>query len=184
MSFFKHERALVHEGAKIGEGTRVWANANILDGSIIGEHCNICDGCYVEKGAIIGNHVTLKNGVAVFDGVTLENDVFVGAGVAFINDRNPRSNRKDAWVLEKTLVQRGASIGANATVMCGVTIGPYAVIGAGCVVVKNVPGYTIVVGNPARWAGYACCCGRKLSDELKCACSASYQIIGNKIEPL
>ena len=184
MSFFKHDKALVHEGARIGEGTRVWANANILDGAVIGEHCNICDGCYVEGGAIIGNHVTLKNGVAVFDGVTLEDDVFVATGVAFINDRNPRSHRGDAWVLEKILVQKGATIGANATVMCGVTIGTYAVVGAGCVVVKNVPNYTIAVGNPARLTGYACRCGRTLNDELKCACGASYQISKNLIVPL
>mgnify|MGYP003392751290 CR=1 FL=1 len=174
MSFFKHERALVHPGAKIGEGTRIWANANILEGAVIGEHCNICDGCYVERGVIIGNHVTLKNGVCLFDGVTLQDDVFVGAGAAFINDRNPRSHRSDAWVLEKTLVQKGATIGANATVMCGVTIGAYAVVGAGCVVIKNVPDHTIVVGNPARRAGYACRCGRTLNDKLKCACGASY----------
>jgi len=173
MSFFKHERAIVHPGAQIGEGTRIWANANILEGAIIGKHCNICDGCYVERGALIGNHVTLKNGVAVFDGVTLKDDVFVGAGAAFINDRNPRSHR-DSWVLEKTLVQKGAAIGANATVMCGITIGTYAVIGAGAVVIKNVPDHTIVVGNPARAAGYACRCGRTLDDQLKCACGASY----------
>lgn len=184
MSFFKHERAIVNQGAQIGEGSRIWANANIMEGAIIGEHCNICDGCYVEGGAIIGNHVTLKNGSAVFNGVTLQDDVFVGAGVAFINDRNPRSNRKDVWVLEKTLVQKGATIGANATVLCGVTIGTYAVIGAGCVVIKNVPDYTIVVGNPARWAGYACWCGRSLNDELICPCGASYQINNNKIVPL
>ena len=181
MAFFKHERALVHPGAKIGEGSRVWANANVLDGAIIGEHCNICDSCFVEQGAVVGNHVTLKNGVTVFDGVTLEDDVFVGAGAVFINDRNPRSNRRDAWVMEKVLVQKGATIGANATVMCGVTIGTYAVIGAGCVVIKDVPANTIVVGNPARAVGYACSCGRTLNDELKCACGASYQIKNNKI---
>jgi acetyltransferase-like isoleucine patch superfamily enzyme len=174
MSFFKHERALVHPQAQIGEGTRVWANANILKGAIIGGHCNICDGCYVEGGAVIGDHVTLKNGVAVFDGVTLQDDVFVGAGVAFINDRNPRSHRTDAWVLEKTLVQKGATIGANATVMCGVTIGKYAFIGAGSVVLKSVPDHTIVVGNPARKAGHACRCGRTLNNELKCSCGTSY----------
>ncbi len=176
MSFFKHERALVHPGAQIGEGTRIWANANILEGAVIGGHCNIGDGCYVERGAIVGNHVTLKNGVALFDGVTLQDDVFVGAGAAFINDRNPRSHRSDAWVLEKTLVQKGATIGANATVMCGVTIGTYAVIGAGAVVIKDVPNYNIVVGNPARKAGYACRCGRTLNDKLKCACGASYDL--------
>jgi len=184
MGFFKHDRALVHEGARIGEGTRVWANANILDGAVVGAQCNICDGCYIERGAVIGDHVTLKNGVAVFDGITLQDDVFVGAGAAFINDRNPRSNRSDAWVLEKTLVQKGATIGANATVMCGVTIGKYAVIGAGCVVIKNVPDHTIVIGNPARPTGYACRCGRTLNDELKCACGASYQISNLTIVPL
>ena len=184
MSFFKHERALVHSGAKIGEGTRIWANANILDGAVIGAHCNVCDGCYAERGSIVGDHVTLKNGVAVFDGVTLENDVFVGAGAAFINDRNPRSHRADAWVLEKTLVKKGATIGANATVMCGVVIGSYAVVGAGCVVTKDVADQTIVIGNPGRRAGYACRCGRKLDDKLKCACGASYQIKNNSILPL
>ncbi len=184
MSFFKHEKALVHPDAQVGDATRVWANANILDGAIIGEHCNIGDGCYVERGAVIGNYVTLKNGVAVFDGVTLQDDVFVGSGVVFINDRNPRSHRADAWVLEKILVQKGATIGANATVMCGVTIGTYAVIGAGCVVIKNVPAHTIVVGNPDRWVGYACCCGHTLNDELKCVCGASYQINNNTIVPL
>jgi len=184
MSFFKHERALVHPEAQIGEGTRIWANANILKGAIIGEHCNLGDGCYVECGAVVGNHVTLKNGVALFDGVTLADDVFVGAGAAFINDRNPRSHRSDAWVLEKTLVKKGATIGANATIMCGVVIGTYAVIGAGCVVLKNVPDYTIVVGNPDRLVGYACRCGRTLNDELKCTCGASYQISNNTIVSL
>ena len=175
---------MVHPNARIGEGTRIWANANILEGAIIGEHCNIADGCFVEQGGIVGNHVTLKNGVAVFNGVVLEDDVFVGAGATFINDRNPRSHRSDAWVLETTCVKKGATIGANATVMCGVTIGTYAVIGAGTVVLKNVPDYTIVVGNPARWAGYVCRCGKTLSDELKCACGNSYQISNNKIIPL
>lgn len=184
MSFFKHERALVHQEARIGEGTRIWANANILEGAVIGEHCNIGDGCYVEKGVVIGNHVTVKNGVALFDGVSLEDDVFVGAGAAFINDRHPRSHRRDAWVLEKTLVKKGATIGSNATVMCGVVIGTYAVVGAGCVVINNVPDYTIVVGNPARSVGYACRCGHTLNDELKCTCGASYQISNNMIVPL
>jgi len=184
MSFFQHERALVNPGAKIGEGSRIWANANILDGAIIGENCNICDNCYVERGALIGNHVTLKNGVAIFDGVTLEDDVFVGAGAAFINDRNPRSHRSDAWLLEKTLVKKGATIGANATLMCGITIGKYAVVGAGCVVIKDVPDYTIVVGNPARWAGYACHCGRTLNNYFKCACGASFQVNNNTIVAL
>ena len=148
--YFKHEKALVHPNAKIGEGTRVWAFANILNGAVIGSHCNICDGCFVEKGARIGDHVTLKNHVAVWDGITLEDDVFVGSGVGFINDRLPRSNRKDAWKLEKVTVKKGAAIGANATIMCGVTIGEYAMVGAGSVVTRDVAPHTVVVGNPAR----------------------------------
>ncbi len=179
MSVFKHERAIVHPGAAIGDGTRIWAHANILEGAVIGEHCNICDGCYVERGAVVGNHVTLKNGVAVFDGITLQDDVFVGAHAVFINDRNPRSHRPDAWTLEKVLVQQGATIGANATIMCGVTIGAYAVIGAGCVVLENVAPHTMVVGNPARTISYVCRCGRKLNDELKCSCGAAYRIQNN-----
>ena len=184
MSFFKHERALVHDGAKIGEGSRIWANANILNGAVIGEHCNICDGCFVEGGALIGNHVTLKNGVAVFDGVVLEDDVFVGAGAVFINDRAPRSHRTDDWTLEKTLVLKGATVGANATIMCGVTIGSYAVVGAASVVTKSVPNYTIVVGNTARWVGYACRCGRTLNIELKCSCGAAFKNVDNQIVPI
>lgn len=150
MSYFKHEKALVHPGAVVGEGTRVWAFANVLEGAKVGSHCNICDGCFIEKGAVIGNHVTLKNHVAVWDGVTLEDDVFVGAGTAFINDRNPKSHRTDAWKLEKTLVKKGASIGANATILCGVTIGAGAVVGAGSVVTRDVPARATVVGNPAK----------------------------------
>ena len=150
MKYFKHENALVDPKAKIGVNTRIWAFVNIQDGAMIGEGCNICDGCYIEKGARLGDHVTLKNQVAVWDGVTLEDDVFVGAGTAFINDRKPRSNRRDAWVLEKVLVKKGASIGANATIMCGVTIGEYSTVGAGAVVTKDVEPHTTVVGNPAR----------------------------------
>ena len=183
MNYFKHEQALVHPQAQIGEGTRVWAFANIQPGSVIGERCNICDGCFVEGGAIIGNHVTMKNGVEVFNGITIEDDVFLGAHATFINDRYPRSNRQDQWAMEKTLVSRGASIGANATILCGLTIGEYAIVGAGSVVTKSVAAYTIVVGNPARPYGYACSCGRKLDDDLKCSCGLSYKIQKYQILP-
>ena len=176
MNYFKHAQALVHPKTVIGEGTRVWAFANVLEGAVIGRHCNICDGCFVEQGAAIGNHVILKNHVAVWDGVTLEDDVFVGAGTAFINDRRPRGNRKDAWFLEKTVVKKGATIGANATLMCGITVGEYAVVGAGSVVTKDVPSHTIVVGNPARFAGYACRCAGKLNHALKCTCGVQYHL--------
>jgi UDP-2-acetamido-3-amino-2,3-dideoxy-glucuronate N-acetyltransferase len=183
MNFFKHERAIVHPMSKIGEGTRIWANANIMGGAIIGTNCNICDNCFVEKGAVLGNHVTLKNGVCVFEGVYLEDDVFVGAGATFINDRYPRSNRQDEWTLEKTFVKKGATIGANSTLMCGITIGEYAVIGAGAVVTKSVPAYTIVVGNPANFVGFVCRCGRKLDKDLKCTCGQTYQLINHTVIP-
>jgi UDP-2-acetamido-3-amino-2,3-dideoxy-glucuronate N-acetyltransferase len=175
-NYFKHDNALVHPDAKIGEGTRIWAFANVLAGANIGTHCNICDGCFIEKGGVLGNHVTLKNHVAIWDGITLEDDVFVGAGTAFINDRNPRSNRRGAWTLEKITVKKGATIGANSTIMCGITIGEYALIGAGSVVTKDVLPFTIVVGNPARFAGYACRCGKKLNHALHCVCGTQYRL--------
>ncbi len=174
--FFQHEKALVAAGAIIGAGTRIWAFTNIQDGAVVGERCNVCDGCFVEQGAKVGNFVTLKNGVAVFEGITIEDDVFVGANAAFINDRHPRSHRQKNWVLERTLVKKGATIGANATIMCGIVIGQYAVVGAGSVVVKNVPDHAIVLGNPAEFKAYACQCGQKLPPTLHCPCGLTYAL--------
>ena len=121
-AYFKHKTALVGPKAKIGKTTRIWAFANIQDGAVVGEGCNICDGCFIEKGAVVGNHVTLKNGISIFQGITLEDDVFCGTNTAFVNDRYPRSHRKDPWVLEKTTVKKGATIGSNTTVLCGIVI--------------------------------------------------------------
>lgn len=174
MKYFRHKTALIGKKVRIGEKTRIWAFTNIQDGAVIGQHCNICDGCFIEKGAVIGNHVTLKNGIAVFEGITLEDDVFCGNNVAFINDRYPRSHRKDKWHLEKITVKKGATIGSNATILCGATVGQYAVVGAGSVVVKDVPAYAVVVGNPAKQKGYACRCGRKLDNALTCSCGLSF----------
>lgn len=192
--FFKHPTALVSPRARVGDQTRVWAFVNIQDGAVIGQGCNICDGCYIEKGSIIGNHVTLKNGVNVFEGVTLEDDVFCGANTAFINDSHPRALRHDPWVLERTLVQKGASIGSNAVILCGITVGKYAVVGAGAVVTKSIADYEIVAGNPGRILGYACRCGRKLSvddpqkgddplsaDHYCAACRKRYVFIDHKL---
>jgi acetyltransferase-like isoleucine patch superfamily enzyme len=176
MGYFKHDKAMVHPDARIGEGTRVWANTNIQSGAVIGNGCNICDGTFVEKGAVVGNHVTIKHYVSVFDGVTIEDDVFIGSNIAFINDRHPRSNRKDQWVLEKTLIKKGATLGSNVTILCGLTVGEYAFIGAGSVVTKDVPAYGLVYGNPARLKGYVCQCGRKLSAKAQCAhCGKKYR---------
>jgi len=179
--FFQHEKALVHSKARIGRGTRIWAFTNIQEDAVIGEGCNICDGCFVETGAVVGNHVTLKNGVYVFKGVTIEDDVFCGAHTSFINDRFPRSHRKDQWVLEQTRIKKGATIGSGCTLLCGLTIGEYAFIGAGSVVTRNVEPYMIVWGNPAKFQGFACRCGQKLPEELKCACGLAYRRTGESL---
>ncbi len=176
MNYFKHDKSIVDDGAEIGEETRVWAFAHVQNGAKVGSHCNICHGCYVEKGAVIGDHVTIKNNVSVFDGVTLEDDVFVGANVSFINDRLPRSNREDEWTLEKTLVKKGATIGAGAVIMCGITVGRYALIGAGSVLTKNVPQHAIFIGNPARFKGYVCYCGRPLNQYYRCDCGRKFTV--------
>ena len=182
MNYFKHDQALVHEDAQIGDGTRIWAFSNVQAGAVIGRECNICDGSFVERGAVVGNHVTIKHHVQVFDGVTIEDDVFVGSNAAFINDRYPRSNREDEWTLEKTVVKKGATLGSNSVILCGITVGEYAVIGAGSVVTKDVPAYAIVHGNPAGVKGHACGCGRKLDAGLKCSCGKQYVDKGQGLE--
>ncbi len=174
--FFRHDQALIHPDASVGEGTRVWAFCNIQPGASIGRQCNICDGCFIESGAKIGNNVTLKNGVNIWEGVELEDDVFCGSQATFINDRHPRSNRDDAWTLEKTVVRKGATIGSNATVLCGVTVGENAMVAAGSVVTRDVPPYTLVVGNPAAPKGFICRCGKKIAKDFSCECGRRYRI--------
>jgi acetyltransferase-like isoleucine patch superfamily enzyme len=173
--YFKHSKALVGTKADIGDKTRVWAFVNVQDGAKIGKACNVADHCFIEKGVVIGDHVTIKNGVSLFDGIVLGDDVFCGTNVVFVNDRRPRSHRKDAWTLEKTIVKKGATLGSNATILCGITIHEYGFVGAGSVVTKDVLPYTIVVGNPARPGGYACRCGRKLDKKFSCVCGLSYR---------
>ena len=150
---FIHPKAIVEPGAQIGEGTRVWAFAHILPGARIGRDCNICDGVFVENDVVIGDRVTVKCGVQVWDGVTLEDDVFVGPNATFTNDAFPRS-RQYPEMFETTLIQSGASIGANATILPGLKVGMHAMVGAGAVVTRDVPPNAIVVGNPARIHGY------------------------------
>ena len=136
--------------AKVPESTSIWQFCVVLQGAKIGENCNICSHCLIEKEAVIGNNVTIKSGVQIWDGVTLEDNVFVGANVTFTNDRYPKT-KNAAWKLEKTLVKRGASIGAGSTILCGITIGEHAMIGAGSVVTKDVPAGELWFGNPARF---------------------------------
>lgn len=149
---FVHENALC-ESSAVGEGSRIWAFAHILPGARIGKGCNICDGVFVENDVSIGNNVTVKCGVQLWDGLSLEDDVFVGPNATFSNDRFPRSKAYPETFL-KTIIRKGASIGANATVLPGVEIGPGAMIGAGAVVTRDVPPNAIVVGNPGRITGY------------------------------
>jgi acetyltransferase-like isoleucine patch superfamily enzyme len=151
-AFFQHAQAIVESDA-IGPGTRIWAFAHVLPGARIGADCNLCDHTFVENDVVIGDRVTVKSGVYLWDGVRLEDDVFVGPNVTFTNDSAPRSTRH----LEshpRTVVRRGASLGANATLLPGVTVGQYALVGAGAVVTRDVPPYAVVVGNPARITRY------------------------------
>jgi acetyltransferase-like isoleucine patch superfamily enzyme len=151
-TFYKHPAAIV-ESREIGAGSRIWAFAHVLDGTRIGEDANICDHVFIEGGVTVGDHVTIKSGVQLWEGVTLEDDVFVGPNATFTNDPFPRSKRRPER-FAKTLVRAGASIGANATILPGVTVGVQALVGAGAVVTHDVPPHSIAVGNPARIVGY------------------------------
>jgi UDP-2-acetamido-3-amino-2,3-dideoxy-glucuronate N-acetyltransferase len=153
MTAFIHPQALC-ETSEVGDGTRIWAFAHVLSGAVVGRDCNLCDGVFVEGDVRIGDRVTVKCGVQLWDGITLEDDVFVGPNATFTNDAFPRSRQKPEAFL-RTTVERGASIGANATILPGVTIGRGAMVGAGAVVVRSVPRFAIVAGNPARIQGYA-----------------------------
>jgi UDP-2-acetamido-3-amino-2,3-dideoxy-glucuronate N-acetyltransferase len=160
--YFAHPQALV-ESEDIGAETRVWAFAHVMKGAVIGSGCNIGDHAFVESGVRIGNNVTVKNGVAIWQGVELEDQVFLGPNCVFTNDLNPRAFiRKASDQFLSTRVRSGASIGANATIVCGVTIGRYALIGAGTVVIRDVPDFALMVGNPARRIGWICVCASKL----------------------
>jgi UDP-2-acetamido-3-amino-2,3-dideoxy-glucuronate N-acetyltransferase len=172
MGVFVHPQGLC-ESENVGEGTRVWAFAHVLPGARIGGDCNICDHVFIENDVIVGSRVTIKCGVQLWDGVTLEDDVFVGPNATFTNDPFPRSKQHpDAFA--RTVVQRGASIGANATILPGLTVGAHAMVGAGAVVIRSVPRNAIVVGNPARIVGYVDAV-RAAAPEAKAAPGASIQ---------
>lgn len=154
MGYFAHETALVDAGCTIGEGTKIWHFSHIMPDCSIGERCNIGQNVVVSPGVILGNNVKIQNNVSIYTGVICEDDVFLGPSMVFTNVINPRSavNRRDQYA--KTVVKRGASIGANATIVCGHDIGEYAFIGAGAVVTKNILPFALVVGNPARQIGW------------------------------
>ena len=172
---FVHPWALC-EANEIGEGTRVWAFAHVMAGASIGRHCNICGHVFIESGVVIGDRVVVKNGVSVFECVHLEDDVFVGPNVTFTNDLRPRAAFKaETSSFQPTKVRQGASIGANATIVCGVELGPCAFVGAGAVVTHDVLAHALVVGVPARQSGWVCACGNMLDGRLTCRCGRRYQ---------
>ncbi len=186
MAYFAHETAVVDPGCTIGEGTKIWHFSHIMPNCVIGERCNIGQNVVVSPEVILGNNVKIQNNVSIYTGVICEDDVFLGPSMVFTNVTNPRSavNRRDQY--SKTVVRKGASIGANATIVCGHDIGEYAFIGAGAVVTKTVPAYALVVGNPARQIGWMSEFGHRLefNTEGFATCPESgdtYQLIDNKV---
>jgi len=188
MAFWSHETAIVDPGAEIGEGTRVWHFVHVCAGARIGARCSLGQNVFVAGRVVIGDNVRIQNNVSVYDDVTLEDDVFCGPSMVFTNVVNPRAHipRKDEYL--KTRVRRGATLGANSTIVCGHTIGEYAFVGAGAVVTRDVAPYALVLGTPARRAGWMCQCGVRLPDapgEAACeACSTRYRIDATECRPV
>lgn len=161
-----HDSAYV-EDAVIGDGTNIWHFVHVRDGARIGSNCNIGKGVYIDTGVVIGDNCKIQNFATLYQGVTLENDVFVGPHVCFTNDVYPRAALWDESRLEATCVREGASIGANATILAGVTIGRHAMVGAGAVVTRDVPDHALMLGNPAELNGFMCRCGTRLSKAVE-----------------
>src|SRR6202048_1842649 len=169
---FIHESAYVDDGAQIGADTKVWHFCHVLGGARIGERWSLGQNVVVMNGTRIGDNVKIQNNVSVYEGVELEDDVFCGPSMVFTNVINPRSHVSRKKEYRRTLVRRGATIGANATILCGVTLGEYAFVGAGAVVSKDVPAYALMVGVPARRVGWMCQCGERLPDSGAGTCAA------------
>lgn len=185
MEYFAHETAVIDEGCKIGENTKIWHFSHIMPNCIIGEGCNIGQNVVVSPEVVLGDNVKVQNNVSIYTGVECEDDVFLGPSMVFTNVTNPRSavNRRGQYA--RTKVKKGASIGANATIVCGHDIGEFAFIGAGAVVTKNVPAYALVVGNPARQIGWMSEFGHRLNFTVEgvaaCPESGEKYILRNNI---
>lgn len=185
--YFVHESSYVDEPAEIGEGTKIWHFTHVMANASIGKRCSIGQNVVISPNVRIGNNVKIQNNVSVYEGVVLEDDVFCGPSMVFTNVTTPRSGtpRNTSADYASTIVKRGASIGANATIVCGNTLGEFAFVGAGSVVTKDVPAYAMVYGNPARVHGYACECGMKLTfanERAHCRdCGRQYEKAGERV---
>jgi len=188
-NYFVHESSYVDEGCDIGEGTHIWHFSHIMSGCKIGERCNIGQNVVISPKVKLGNNVKIQNNVSVYEGVICEDDVFLGPSCVFTNVINPRSFISRKHEYKETIIHKGASIGANSTIVCGHDIGKFAFIGAGSVVTKTVPDYACVVGNPARLLYYVCECGERLnfskSDKCQCKkCQKEYQKLNDRVEEI
>jgi len=186
--YFAHETAVIDEGCQIGKGTRIWHFCHVMPSSVIGENCNLGQNVFVSSNVILGNNVKIQNNVSIYTGVICKDDVFLGPSMVFTNILNPRSAviRREQYV--KTFVGRGASIGANATIICGNSLGEFCFIGAGAIVTRDVPAYALVVGNPGRQVGWMSEYGRKLKFKLgRAVCPESgeeYELIQGSVNKL
>lgn len=186
-----HPTAVIEDDVEIGPGTRIWHLAHVRRGARIGENCTLSKDVYIDVGVIIGDRVKIQNGVSVYHGVTLESDVFVGPHAAFTNDDTPRAF-SETWKVTPTMVRRGASIGANSTIVCGVTLGPYSMVGAGSTVTNDVPPHSLAIGSPARLVAHLCRRGHRLRPARVLDYSTVYQCwecreqltVGHLLEPL
>jgi UDP-2-acetamido-3-amino-2,3-dideoxy-glucuronate N-acetyltransferase len=186
MKYFAHHTAIIDEGCTIGEGTKIWHFTHLMPKATIGKNCNIGQNVFIADNVLIGNNNKIQNNVSIYSGVICEDDVFLGPSMVFTNVLNPRSgiNRKEEF--KTTVVKKGASIGANATIVCGITIGEYAFIGAGAVVTKDIPNFALVMGNPARQKGWISENGQKLifdkNNQAECLFSKEvYKLYENKV---
>ena len=189
MNYFVHPTAVIDEGCKIGDGAKIWHFTHLMNDCIVGENCNIGQNVFIDSKVVLGKNVKVQNNVSIYQGVICEDDVFLGPSMVFTNIINPRSEIIRKGMYEKTLVCKGASIGANATIVCGNKIGKYAFIGAGAVVTKPVPEYALMTGNPARLSGWMSEYGHRLNFDLDgmAVCKESgqqYVLENNKVKKL
>jgi UDP-2-acetamido-3-amino-2,3-dideoxy-glucuronate N-acetyltransferase len=191
MGYTADATAIIDPGADIGEGTRIWHWVHVSGGARIGQGCSLGQNVFIGNRVVIGSNCKIQNNVSVYDNVTLEDDVFCGPSMVFTNVLNPRSHVPRQHEYRDTLVRQGATLGANCTILCGVTLGRYAFVGAGAVITRDVPDFALFVGNPAKFRGWVCACGVKMatnaltSRHVACpACASSYEFDGTQLKPL